>query len=135
MDLGTKTIGLAISDAEWRFAGPDIVVRRRKLADDLEAVGARLSAYQVRGLVVGLPLNMDGTPGASAQRSRAFARTLEGAFGLPVLLWDESLTSVAAEEAMFAAGIPRARWAEKIDAHAAAIILQNAIDWFARERR
>ncbi|WP_369411940.1 Holliday junction resolvase RuvX [Pacificimonas pallii] len=133
MDPGTKTIGLAFCDQDWRIAGPDMVVRRTKQVADLAAVRARLNARGAKALIVGLPLNMDGTPGPSAQRSRALARTMEGAFDLPVLLWDETLTSVAAEDAMRAAGVPRAKWPEKIDAHAAAIMLQGALNWFARD--
>ncbi len=93
----------------------------------------RLSAWNAKGIILGIPLNADGRPDRGAQRCRAFGRALEDRFGLPLLMWDESLTSEAAEDAMMAAGVPRAKWPEKIDAHAAALILQGAIDWFARE--
>lgn len=131
LDLGRKTIGVAFCDREWRFAGADVTIRRGKQANDLAALAERMASRDAKGFVLGMPLNLDGTGGPSAQRSRAFARTLEAAFDLPLLLWDESLTSVAAEEAMAEAGIPRAKWAEKIDAHAAAVILQDAIDRLA----
>jgi putative Holliday junction resolvase len=127
IDLGTKTIGLAFSDRDWRLAGPDTVLRRTKLRADLALLGARLAAMEARGIVLGMPLNMDGSSGPAAQRTRAFARALEEEFPLPLMVWDERLTSEAAKEAMANAGIPRSRWAEKIDAHAAALILGEAL--------
>ncbi|MGB3721798.1 MAG: Holliday junction resolvase RuvX [Pacificimonas sp.] len=133
VDSGTKRTGLAFCDAEWRFAGPDIVVRSAGRAADLKAIGARLKFWDAKGLIVGLPLNAAGKPDRGAQRCRAFGRALEDNFGLPTLMWDESLTSDAAEDAMRAAGIPAAKWPERIDAHAAACLLQDAIDWFGRE--
>ncbi|MEO0499122.1 MAG: Holliday junction resolvase RuvX [Pseudomonadota bacterium] len=133
VDPGTKQIGLAFCDAEWRTAGPDSVIRTRKQADDLDAIAGRLDARGAVGFVVGMPMNAEGKPDRGAQRCRAFGRTLEDRFGLPLLMWDESLTSSAAEDAMRAAGIPAAKWPERIDAHAAAIMLQDALDWFARQ--
>lgn len=128
IDLGTRTIGVALSDAERRLAGPGPVIRRTKQANDLQRIIAEVKAGQAVGVVLGLPLNMDGSAGGSAQRSRAFSRSLEGELELPILLWDERLSSETAQEAMLEAGIPRMKRRERIDAFAAAAILQSALD-------
>lgn len=130
LDVGTKTIGVALADAGWSVASPWGVVARRKLAADLAQLRAIAAAQQVRGLVIGHPLNMDGTAGARAQATRAFAREAR-ALELPVLLFDERLSTAEAERAMIAADLSRARRARRIDAAAAAIILQGAIDALA----
>ena len=127
IDLGTKTIGLAFSDAEWALAGPGPVIRRTREAADLAALRTIVGERHVLGFVIGLPLNMDGRPGPSAQRSRAFSRTLEREFALPWLMWDERLTSEEAKAEMLEADVPRAKWPERIDAFAAAIILRSAL--------
>ena len=130
LDVGTKTIGLAICDAGWHFAGPAQTLRRTKFTKDLEALRAFIEREHVVGLVVGLPLNMDGGDSPRTQSVRAFARNLEP-LGLPILLWDERWSTQAVERAMIDADISRAKRAEKIDALAAAHILQGAIDALA----
>ena len=127
LDVGTKTIGLAICDAGWHFAGPCETLKRTKFTVDLEALRAFIAREHVAGLVVGLPLNMDGSDSPRTQSVRAFARNL-AALDLPILLWDERWSTVAVERTMIEADMSRARRAEKIDAHAAAHILQGAID-------
>ncbi len=127
LDPGTKTIGLALCDAGWRFATPDKTVVRRKFRDDKAQIAAVIAARQVVGMVIGLPLNMDGSDSPRAQAARAMARNLAD-FGLPTLMWDERWSTKAAERAMIDLDMSRARRAERIDAHAAALILQGAID-------
>lgn len=130
LDPGTKTIGLALCDAGWRFASPATTVTRRKFRDDKAAIAALAATRQVRGLVIGLPLNMDGSDGPRTQSARAMARNLAD-LALPTLMWDERWSTVAAERAMIEQDMSRARRAERIDAHAAALILQGAIDALA----
>jgi len=130
LDVGTKTIGLATCDAEWRFAGPAETIRRTKFTQDLEALRTFVDSNRIAGLVVGLPLNMDGSDSPRTQSVRAFARNL-APLGLPMLLWDERWSTVAVERAMIDADVSRAKRAEKVDALAAAHILQGAIDALA----
>ena len=130
LDVGTKTIGLAICDAGWHFAGPAETIRRTKFTKDLEALKSFVGREQVVGLVVGLPLNMDGSDSPRTQSVRAFARNL-GPLELPVLLWDERWSTQAVERAMIEADVSRAKRAEKVDSLAAAHILQGAIDALA----
>ena len=130
LDVGTKTIGLAICDAGWHFAGPADTVRRTKFTKDLEALRGFIAREHVAGLVVGLPLSMDGSDSARTQSVRAFTRNL-APLGLPVLLWDERWSTQAVERAMIEADVSRARRAEKVDSLAAAHILQGAIDALA----
>lgn len=130
LDPGTRTIGLALCDAGWRFASPTQTITRRKFRDDKAAIVALITARAVRGMVIGLPLNMDGSDGPRAQAARAMARNLAD-LALPILLWDERWSTVAAERAMIEQDMSRARRAERIDAHAAALILQGAIDALA----
>ena len=132
LDVGTKTIGLAICDAQWTFAGPSRSIARTKFTKDLEALRAFAVNEHAVGLVVGLPLSMDGSDSPRTQSVRAFARNVE-VLGLPVLLWDERWSTQAVERAMVEADVSRARRAEKVDALAAAHILQGAIDALARE--
>jgi len=127
LDPGTKTIGLALCDAGWRFATPDKTIMRRKFRDDKAQIAAVIAARQVVGMVIGLPLNMDGSDSPRAQAARAMARNLAD-FELPTLMWDERWSTRAAERAMIDLDMSRARRAERIDAHAAALILQGAID-------
>ena len=127
LDVGTKTIGLAICDAGWHFAGPCETIRRTKFTKDLERLRAFVEREHIVGLVVGLPLSMDGSDSPRTQSVRAFARNLL-ALDLPVLLWDERWSTQAVERAMIDADVSRARRAEKIDSLAAAHILQGAID-------
>jgi putative Holliday junction resolvase len=130
LDVGTKTIGIAVCDAGWHFAGPLETIRRAKFTKDLEILAAIVEREQIAGLVIGLPLNMDGTDSPRTQSTRAFARNL-APLELPVLLWDERWSTQAVERAMIEADVSRARRAEKVDALAAAHILQGAIDALA----
>ena len=131
LDLGTKTIGTALCDAGWRFATAHKTLGRGKWGRDRERIGELIAERSVAGLVLGLPRNMDGSEGPRAQASRAFARNCEEAFALPLLLWDERWSTASAEGAMIAQDMSRAKRAEAIDAHAAAVILQGAIDRLA----
>ncbi|MEM6493676.1 MAG: Holliday junction resolvase RuvX [Pseudomonadota bacterium] len=131
LDLGTKTIGTALCDAGWRFASAGKTLGRRKWSHDRERLGALITDRNVAGLVLGLPRNMDGSEGPRAQASRAFAQNCSQAFSLPLLLWDERWSTTSAEGALIAQDISRAKRATAIDSHAAAIILQGAIDRLA----
>ena len=130
LDVGTKTIGLAICDAGWHFAGPVETIGRTKFTKDLEALRAFADREHIVGVVVGLPLNMDGSDSPRTQSVRAFARNL-APLGVPVLLWVERWSTQAVERAMIAADVSRARRAEKVDSLAAAHILQGALDALA----
>jgi putative Holliday junction resolvase len=127
LDVGTRTIGLAICDAGWHFAGPAETIRRTKFTQDLKVLQAIISRESILGLVIGLPLNMDGSDSPRTQSVRAFARNLSP-LELPMLLWDERWSTQAVERAMISADVSRAKRAEKVDALAAAHILQGAID-------
>ena len=127
LDVGTKTIGLATCDAGWSFATAAETIARTKFTADLEKLKTFTAGHAIAGLVVGLPLNMDGTDSPRTQSVRAFARNLTP-LALPILLWDERWSTVAVERAMIEADMSRAKRAEKVDAHAAAHILQGAID-------
>lgn len=131
LDLGTRTIGTALCDAGWRFATNNTTIQRGKWGRDRETLAALIAARSVRGIVLGLPRNMDGSEGPRAQASRAYARNCAEAFALPILLWDERWSTQAAEAAMIGQDMSRARRAAAIDAHAAAVILQGAIDRLA----
>ena len=130
LDVGSKTIGLAICDAGWHFAGPCETLKRTKFTADLEALRAFVGREHIVGLVVGLPLNMDGSDSPRTQSVRAFARNL-APLSLPTLLWDERWSTQAVERAMVEADVSRSRRAQKVDALAAAHILQGAIDALA----
>lgn len=127
LDVGTRTIGTALCDSQWTFATPAETIRRTRFAKDLDALKAQIAAQQVRGIVVGLPLNLDGSDSSRTQSVRAFARNL-GALGLPVLLWDERWSTQAVTRTLLEADASRARRAELVDKMAAAYILQGAID-------
>jgi len=130
LDVGTKTIGLALCDAGWHFAGPAETIRRAKFTKDLETLRMFVERERIAGLVLGLPLSMDGSDSPRTQSVRAFARNL-APMNLPLLLWDERWSTQAVERAMIAADVSRAKRAEKVDALAAAHILQGAIDALA----
>jgi putative Holliday junction resolvase len=130
LDVGTKTIGVAICDAGWHFAGPVETIRRTKFTQDLKMLSNFVEREKIAGLVVGLPLNMDGTDSPRTQSVRAFVRNL-APLDLPMLLWDERWSTQAVERAMISADVSRAKRAEKVDALAAAHILQGAIDALA----
>lgn len=130
LDLGTQTIGTAFCDAGWRIASPGKTIKRGKFGADKAALEALIAERSLRGIVIGLPLNMDGTSGPRAQSSRAYARNL-AVLGLPVLLWDERWSTAGAERDLIAQDMSRAKRAERIDSAAAAVILQGAIDALA----
>lgn len=130
LDVGTKTIGTALCDAGWSFASPALLVKRTKFTADKAALMALIAEQQVKGLVIGLPLNLDGTDSPRTQSTRAFARNVED-LGLPVLLWDERWSTAAVERQMIAEDLSRAKRAERVDKLAASYILQGAIDALA----
>jgi putative holliday junction resolvase len=127
LDVGSNTIGTAFCDAGWTFASPADLIRRSKFAKDKAALVAAIATRATKGIVIGLPLNMDGSEAPRSQSSRAFARNIAD-LCLPILLWDERLSTVAAERAMIEADLSRAKRAQRIDSAAAAHILQGAID-------
>ena len=127
LDGGTKTIGLALCDANWSFAGPSETIARTKFGVDLTLLRQFVAKHAVVGLVVGLPLNLDGSDSPRTQSVRAFARNLLP-LDLPILLWDERWSTQAVERAMIAADVSRAKRALAVDKLAAAHILQGAID-------
>lgn len=130
LDLGTKTIGTAFCDAGWSFATAAKTLPKGKFSKDKAALADLIAQRSVKGLVIGLPLNMDGSAGPRVQASRSFARNL-AELELPVLLWDERWSTASAERDLIAQDFSRAKRAERIDSHAAAIILQGAIDRLA----
>ena len=128
LDLGTKTIGVAVSDGLRRVASPLTVIRRTKFTVDAQAQLQIAADRALVGLVLGLPRNMDGSEGPRAQSTRAFARNLERLTPLPITFWDERLSTVAAERALLEGDTSRKRRAEVIDQVAAGYILQGALD-------
>jgi putative Holliday junction resolvase len=132
LDLGTKTIGVAASDPDRRLAAPVETVARRRFGADAERLLELAAERHAVGFVLGLPLNMDGTEGPRAQATRAFARNLAALTKLPIALWDERLSTVAVERALIDADASRAKRKAVIDQHAAAYILQGALDRLAR---
>ncbi len=130
LDVGTKTIGTALCDAHWTIASPATLITRAKFTADKAAIETLTTREQIKGIVVGLPLNLDGSESPRTQSTRAFARNLE-ALGLPILLWDERWSTAAVERQMIAADITRAKRATRVDCAAAAYILQGAIDRLA----
>ena len=131
LDVGTKTIGTALCDAGWSFASPADLIRRAKFTADKAALAAIITRERVTGLVIGLPLNLDGTDSPRTQSTRAFARNMED-MALPILLWDERWSTAVVERAMIAADVSRAKRADRIDNAAASYILQGAIDALTR---
>ena len=127
LDLGTQTIGTAFCDAGWRFASPGKTLKRGKFGADKALLADLIAQRAVQGVVIGLPINMDGSEGPRSQSSRAYARNL-AVLGLPILLWDERWSTATADRALIAQDISRAKRADRIDAAAAAVILQAAID-------
>jgi putative Holliday junction resolvase len=127
LDVGTKTIGTALCDAGWSFASPAELIRRTKFTADKAVLAALAAAQSVKGIVVGLPLNLDGTDSPRTQSTRAFARNIAD-LGLPILLWDERWSTQAVERQMIAEDLSRAKRAERVDKLAASYILQGAVD-------
>ena len=128
IDVGTKTLGLALSDATRNIASALVTLRRTRLGEDLRRLLDVASQYGIGGFVVGLPLNLDGSEGPRAQATRAFVRNLAKATPLPIACWDERLSTAAAERALLEADLSRKRRAEVVDKVAAALILQGALD-------
>ncbi|MCB2118543.1 MAG: Holliday junction resolvase RuvX [Rhodobacteraceae bacterium] len=135
LDLGEKTIGVAVSDRMLSVASPLQTIRRTKFTKDAEALLALVAARELGGLVLGLPRNMDGTEGPRCQSTRAFARNLSRLTDLPIGFWDERLSTVAAERALLEADTSRKRRSEVIDHVAAGYILQGALDRIGHLRR
>jgi putative Holliday junction resolvase len=132
LDLGTKTIGVAISDPDRRIAAPVETIARKRFNLDAARILELATARRSVGIVLGLPINMDGSEGPRAQSTRAFARNLERLTELPIALWDERLSTAAVERALIAADASRAKRKAVIDQHAAAYILQGALDRLVR---
>src|SRR5215469_6067329 len=128
LDVGTKTIGLALSDIRLVIASPLDTIRRRRFRDDMAALLALVDAHAAGGLVIGLPLALDGRDSPRTQSVRAFARNLLALRDLPALLWDERLSTAAVTRGMIAADMTRKRRAEIVDKVAAAYILQGCLD-------
>ena len=134
LDLGSKTIGVAASDPDRRVAAPVETISRQRFNIDARRILDLAAERRAAGLVLGLPINMDGSEGPRAQATRAFARNLARLTELPIALWDERLSTAAVERALIAADASRAKRKNVIDQHAAAYILQGALDRLSRER-
>jgi len=134
LDLGTKTIGVATSDPERKLAAGVETVARKNFTADAKRLLALAAERNAVGFVLGLPVNMDGSEGPRAQSTRAFARNFEKLTALPIALWDERLSTAAVERDLIATDMSRARRAEVIDQHAAAYILQGALDRLAKRK-
>ena len=132
LDLGTKTIGVAVSDPDRRLAAPVETIERKRFSDDAARLFKLAGERRVAGFVLGLPINMDGSEGPRAQATRAFARNLAKLTELPIALWDERLSTAAVERALIEADVSRNKRKAVIDQHAAAYILQGALDRLAR---
>lgn len=135
LDLGTKTIGVAISDSLRSVASPLSTIRREKFTKDVEQLLEIVRDRDIKGLILGLPRNMDGSEGPRAQSTRAFARNLIRIAPMPIAFWDERLSTVAAERALLEADTSRKRRSEVIDHVAAGFILQGALDRLAHLAR
>lgn len=133
LDLGTKTIGLALSDVRLSIATPFDTIRRTKFTKDVEQLFALMDKHEVGGLVLGLPVEMDGTEGSRCQSTRAFVRNLLALRDVPIALWDERLSTAAVTRTLLEADASRARRAEVVDKMAAGYILQGALDAMARQ--
>jgi putative Holliday junction resolvase len=131
LDLGTKTIGVATCDPDRRVAAPVETIARTKFSADAKRILELATERRAGGIVLGLPINMDGSEGPRAQSTRAFARNLSQLTHMPIALWDERLSTAAVERALIEADASRAKRKAVIDAHAATYILQGAIDRLA----
>jgi putative holliday junction resolvase len=134
LDVSKRAIGVAGADAGWRLATPLTTIRRARWAQDLERLESVIRERAAGALVLGWPLNMDGSEGPRCQAVWAFAERLDAALGLPILLWDERLTTFAAEETAADAGLRGRKRAEMLDALAAAAVLQDVLNALARRR-
>ena len=131
LDLGTKTVGVAVSDPDRKLATAVETIQRKAFKADAARLLAIAAERKAAGFVLGLPINMDGSEGPRAQSTRAFARNLAGLTDLAIALWDERLSTAAVERELIAIEVSRARRAEVIDQHAAIFILQGALDRLA----
>lgn len=132
LDLGTKTIGVAVSDITRQIATPIATIARKKFTEDARLLLALAQERKVGLIVLGLPLNMDGSEGPRVQSTRAFARNLEKLTPIPITYWDERLSTAAVQRMLIGADASRARRAEVVDKLAAAYILQSALDTLKR---
>ena len=132
LDVSKRAIGVAGADAGWRLATPLRTIRRKRWAQDLAQLETVLQEREAGALVIGWPLNMDGSEGPRCRAVRAFAARLDAELGLPILLWDERLSTFAAEEAADQAGLRNTKRAAMLDALSAAAVLQDALDALAR---
>ncbi len=128
LDLGTKTVGVAVSDGLRQVATPLETIKRKKFTLDAARILEIVADRQIGGIILGLPRNMDGSEGARCQSTRAFARNLTKLTGIPISYWDERLSTVAAERALLEADTSRKRRSEVIDHVAAGYILQGVLD-------
>ncbi len=135
LDVGDRRIGVAISDPEGRLAQGLTVITRTTLSRDIAAIDSIAKEQDVSKIVVGLPRRLDGTIGPQAELSQAFGRALQDKTGIPVVFWDERLSTVAAEKAMISAGVKRARRKSTIDMVAATILLQSYLDYIIRRQQ
>ena len=135
IDIGSKTLGLALSDVTLTIATPLDTLRRGKFAGDAESLREIVERERIGGLVLGLPLNMDGSEGPRCQSVRQFARNLETRMDVPMTFWDERLSTVAVTRTLLDADTSRKRRSEVVDKMAAAYILQGALDSLDRDRR
>ncbi len=135
LDFGTKTIGVAISDRLQTVATPRETIKRRKFGLDADVIERLIVDNQISGIVLGLPMNMDGSEGPRAQSTRAFARNLSARISVPIFFWDERLSTVAAERALLEADMSRKKRALVIDNVAASYILQGVLDRLSHIRR
>jgi putative Holliday junction resolvase len=134
LDLGTKTIGMAVSDLSLALASPRPVIKRRKFTIDAIELLAAFERDRVGAVVIGLPVNMDGSEGPRAQATRAFVRSMSEKSELPFVFWDERLSTVAAERALIEMDVSRKKRAGRIDSAAASFILQGALDRLKNRR-
>ena len=129
LDVGEKTIGMALSDASRQIASPLDTIERDKFKKDLEALKQVIAAHNIKALVIGYPINMDGTEGPRCQSIRQFAKNIDEALGIPMMLWDERMSTLAVERMMLDADLSRQRRDELVDKVAASYILQGVLDY------
>ncbi|MEX6725510.1 Holliday junction resolvase RuvX [Parapedomonas caeni] len=133
LDVGDKRVGLAFCDAGWTIATPAETLQRRRFTQDVATLKPLFEKQRIAGLVIGLPLNMDGSQSPQTQSVRTYAYNLDNALGLPILLWDERWSTAAVTRAMIEADLSRAKRADRVDRAAAGFILQGAIDALAHQ--
>jgi len=134
LDLGEKTIGLALSDMTLLIATPFSTLKRSKFTRDAESLATVIGEHEIAGLIIGLPINMDGSEGPKCQSVRQFAANLLGRMDMEIAFWDERLSTVAVTRTMIEADISRAKQKQAVDKMAAAYILQGALDFLGNQR-